>query len=455
MRQFRLPTLLGLLVLVLGTAAGVVLVQNRQIFRTTAAPGEVPQKIRTTDTTDTSFTVSWITDEPTTGFVAYGTSTSLGQASQGTESSTIHYIQVKNLKPNTSYFFKIGSGKNTFDNQGSPYQVKTGPTLATPPPTDIIFGSVTAASGRVVPRAIVLATLPGATTVSGLTTAEGKFSISLSTARTTNLSSYAAYNPQSEKFEILVQADADQKDQTATAKVLTGGARPVPPITLGKNHDFTNLPPLQGGNLPKSQVNLPEDQAQPAQSGFSVEEISGGPSQKINIQLQSPGDKEEINTKKPQFVGTGTPGTKFTIIVESQDTYSGEVTVGKNGSWSWSPPDNLEPGEHTVTLSWKDTGGQTRIARRKFTVLLAGESGIPAFTASPSGSTKTPRPTPTVKPTSAPLASPSASPQGRVSMPSTESGVPVSGNLTPSLGILIMGIILLVVGIFIPRTKFF
>lgn len=470
MRQVKLPTILVLMLLVLGVAVGVVLVQTRQVFKAAADPSEIPQQVKITDITEKSFVVSWVTEKPTLGFISYGTSESLGtvanQKSPPSQNSLVHRVIIENLKPATNYFFKVGSGKNTFDKNGQPYQVKTAPGLSSIPQTDIIFGTVNTPSGTPASGAVVYATVPGATTLSSLTDEGGKWTIPLSTARNINLSSFAPYNPQTEIIDIMVQGGGSQ---IASAKVATSGARPVPPITFGKTHDFTKLPPLPEGGTPKSEINLPDEATGSSiapQSGFSLEELGTTATSKAGvIKLTTPKDKETINTDKPQFTGSGTPGTSFTIKVESEATYSAKITVGKDGSWSWSPPKDLSPGEHTVTLSWKDEAGQTKTTKRSFTVLAAGTSSIPSFTASPSGSATSSAkaspppaggPSPTVKPKASPppAGGPTATPSGKVSLPSTSSGVPVAGSLTPSFAVFIMGLVLLLAGIFLPKTKF-
>lgn len=452
MRQTKLPTILGLVLLIVGVAAGVVLVQTRQVFKIAASPQNSPREVKITDIKDRSFVVSWVTEKETTGYVSYGTGKSLGSIAneKSSQPSLVHYVTLENLKPETTYFFKVGSGKNTFDKNGQPYQTKTGPELSSPPQTDVVFGTVNTPTAAAASGVVVYANLGGAVTLSSLTDANGKWTIPLSTARTANLSSYTTYNGQQDTLEIFVQAGS----QIATARVLTGSSRPVPPITLGKNHDFTNIGPIPQGGLPKSEINLPEEGTEPQipQSGFSLDGLGSQATEAAKVTLTTPKSKEKVNTDKPQFVGTGTPGTSFTIKVESPQSYQSQVTVGQNGSWTWSPPKNLSPGEHTVSVSWKDEKGQTKEIKRGFTVLAAGESGLPAFSASPSGAVATPTPspqpspkaspTPTPKPAKTPTPEPKASP------------LPEAGGLTTSLAILIMGLVLLLAGIFLPKTKF-
>lgn len=449
MRDKRIPTVLGLLILAIGVVAGVFLVQSRQLFSPAAAPEETPQQIRITNISDKSFTVSWVTESRTQGFVSYGRSADLGSVAQDQNPAAafLHHIEVTGLSPTTTYFFKVGSGKNIFDNDGEPYRVTTATSLGSVPSSDIIFGSVQDANGESAQGAIVYLTASGISPLSATVDSSGNWTIPLSTALSLNLSSYATYD-EATRLQIFVQAG---EGQFASATVLVAGARPVPPIILGQTHDFTTLKPTDSGEVPTSKLELPEKQESQG-SRFTFEEETRPASTKVEI--TSPNEQEEVNTTRPSFVGTGTPGTTFTITVESPVTLSDEVTVGASGNWTWAPPENLEPGEHTVTITYQDEGGIMRTLQRSFTVLAADTSDLPSFTASPSA-TATASPSGSPSPATggaSPSPSPTATPAARTSIPSTEGGVPTPGNLTATLGLFIMGIVLLLAGLFLPKV---
>lgn len=453
-KQHKLPTIIAIIILVLGVASGVFLVQREKFFETPASPEETPQQVRITNLGNDSFTVSWVTSKATPGFVSYGTSAGALDltAQQGTllpNTSLVHSVLVSNLNPTTTYFFKIGSGNNLFDNSGQPYQITTAPIVLQPPQPDIIFGTINNSSGTPAKSTIVYITVAGVTPLSVLTDDKGNWTVPLSTARSSDLKNYASYNKQTSIVEIFAQGGGDQ---FATAKVKTGSSHPVPNITLGKNHDFTDLEPVSGeGDLPESQLELPE--LPERSSGFSGIEAATGGSSTTTVALLSPKTGESVNTSKPQFSGTGTPGVVLTIIVESTTPLTGTVTVPQSGQWQWTPPQTLEPGNHKAMISWKDASGKTQTLERSFVVLAQGSSSIPSFTASESGAIATASPTPSPSPS--PTASPSASPSARVSLPSTESGVPVSGDLTPLFTSIIMGVILILAGLFLPKLKVF
>lgn len=460
-KQHKLPTIVALLVLILGIVAGIYIIRQRQSLTSLANPEEAPKEVRITNITDKSFTVSWVTNTETTGFIAYGKSTSLGATtSPETKPALVHHVSIPALTPETTYHFKVASNNNLFENGSSPYNTKTAPALSSIPSPFVISGSVNISAGVPSPDILVYVTVPGTTPLSTTTDNSGRWSLPLSTARNASLSAYTAYTPTS-ILEIFAQAG---KNRFATAKIQAGSARPVPPIILGKTHDFSDIKPLAGDGVPVSQFDIP--------TGSEVEEVQPTPtpipsptpaaSQKTVI-VTSPKQSEKINSTKPSFLGTGTPGLVFTIKVESEVPQTAQVTIDKNGKWTWTPPNQLTAGNHALTLTWKDNVGKTQTSNRNFTVLASGTSSDPAFTASGSAqvATPTPSPSPTPKATATPSATPKASPSpspatssGKAAV-STQSAVPVSGSLTATLSAIIMGIVLILLGLFLPRTRVF
>jgi len=154
-----------------------------------------------------------------------------------------------------------------------------------------------------------------------------------------------------------------------------------------------------------------------------------------NLDISNPKTGEELSTKRPDFFGTAKPGSNLKIEVHSPIAINGTASVNNDGSWNWSPTQDLAPGEHTITV----TDDNNNVITRKFTV-LAAESNT-AFSASSSANVATPTstptpsksitPTPTISPTSPPTATPIP-----VVKPSTSSGVPRSGDNLPTIMLL-------------------
>src|SRR3972149_3701031 len=121
MKPSKIPTIIGVVLLIVGLGAGVLLVQNRQIFRLGASQESIPKDVRITNTTDTSFTVSWTTEREVLGFISWGDNENSLTRTEEDEvgaPGVTHTLSVKSLTPQTEYFFKINSGGTEYDNNG-------------------------------------------------------------------------------------------------------------------------------------------------------------------------------------------------------------------------------------------------------------------------------------------------------------------------------------------------
>ncbi len=458
-KSLRLPTILGLLLVLGAIVGGVMLIKQGPTLFIKASPSLMPNQLKVTNITDTSLAISWVTEQATSGFIKYGTDNNLtftatddrDQLSGKTGEFFTHHVTLKNLKPTTNYLFKIGSGNKLFDNNGQPYQITTAPTpKGSPPPNDVAYGTVVDQNGNPVEGAIVYLSLANTNPSSALTKSSGSWVIPLNLVLSADLNSWASYDKQASIEEIFVQAGPLG---TATAVATTKNDSPMPKIILGQNFDFRQIAEEKPQSTPTPQKT---EQEATSASKFNVEQTAT-PSATSAAQLKilNPEPNEKINTQKPEFLGIGPAGETLTITVESPATYSGTIKVDSQGNWRWTPPANLEPGEHKLTVSYKDKDGVIQKITRTFVVLAAGGSELPAITATPSA-TSTPSATPSATPTPTKTASPSPTPtstaSARVSMPSTETGVPSSGYLTPTFLVFIMGISLIFLGLFIKKA---
>jgi len=464
----RIPTILGLLLLVAGLGAGLYLV-GRATIVPKASAGEDPEEIKITNLTENQLTVSWTTDLDTSGFVKMGSNpsdldmTAADDRDQLTGSVglfTTHHVTIKELRPDTDYYFKIGSGSKEIlfgDSAGRAYSIKTPSVLGTPPPSDTVYGKILKSDNSPGEGSIVYLTLPGATAVSALAKTDGNWALPLSTSRTEDLSAYVEYDRQATTITMFVQAGSAGTSQAVT---VTANDAPVPNISLGQTYDFRNERPedqleevVDGGELPPGAdlgngniLNVPVDDTEVEvdfddKEKFSFGDIGSSSKTKpdestFELEILNPEDEgEEIASTKPEIFGTSPKNVTLTITVESPTTYSDTISVDDDGLWEWTPPDNLEPGEHTVTVSYEDEQGVLQKIARNFVVkaAAAGGSDLPSFEATPAASQPGGQATPS--------ATPSAPP--RVTQPATDSGVPVAGILTPTLLMVILGLSLI------------
>lgn len=382
----RIPTIFGLLILVAGLIAGIYLVGNKQILSSKAGPTSVPRNVKITNVMSNSLSISWTTDVPVTGYVKYSedpkkVTTPAGDArdqiSGTSQSYKNHYVNVNNLKANTTYYFAIVTGPQTYNDSGKPFQVKTGPQVASKA-EDIISGKVVSEGGTAVNGALVYFETDQGGALSTTTKSDGTWRLDLSTARNED-GQTIEYDASASLLLIFVQSESSG---TATAIAEIAKAKPVPDIVLGKNQSFVE-------ELAELGI---EEQTQIATEGFgalaslpapAVEMSASGSSEVVIINPVVEG--EMLGTQTPEFLGTGKPGTTLTITVHSDTEQTGVVEVNTDGTWNWTPPNDLEVGEHTITVSYVNQNGDTQEVTKTFMVLAAGDvAGLPAFTATPS-----------------------------------------------------------------------
>lgn len=360
----KMPTLLGLFFLLLGIAVAQVIVQRQNIFAPKASPEQRPEEVRITNITDKSLSISWITSQPSQGFVAYGKTKSLGATLDSDQSAYVHHLTIDNLAANTTYFFKVNTGSAT--SSSKLYSVKTGQKISLLPTSDIVFGTLFDQQNRPVSSTLIYLTAPGITPLSAVTDVKGKWTIPFSQARKTDLSSWATYDKNNTLVEIFAQAG---NGKFSSAKVATGATRPVPAMQLGQSHDFTNLKPLEDGKAPVSELDISLGQTPSPALSTPPSPVSGF----------------SKTIAQAKAVPSPSPASKKTL----------------------QPSPALSP--------------------------------VPKASSAPS-----PKPSPKPSPIQA---------MGGTSVNKTTEGtLPSAGNLTATAFVFIMGIILVVVGLFVPQT---
>ncbi|MDO8487726.1 MAG: fibronectin type III domain-containing protein [bacterium] len=428
-REITIPTILGILMSVLGMGAGIWFL--REPIRSTvfASVEEEPSEVLISNITDTSFAVSWVTQKAASGYIQYGetdpnlvVSDDRDQSGGSVENYFTHLVTLQGLKPTTKYNFRIGSGGSKYDQEGQLYGVTTGLGLGSPPAADVAYGQVLAASGEPAEGALVYATLAGAVPQVALVNSGGAWVVPLSTVRSADLTSFAAYDLQASQINIRVAAGP-----MGAASVVTTTAEdsPVPVITLGQSYDYTSTAETTGE----------EDTGEETLSGGESKLSDLGPSTpSATLSILSPKPAEEVNSTQPEVIGRGPANTEVTITINSETAITDTVQTDANGKFSYTVPEGLTPGTHTITISGL-VDGIIKTVTRSFVVKAAGESNVPAFTATPSA---------TIKPSPTPKASPTAPP--RVANPSTASGVPTSGSTSPTIILIVMGFMLMLSG---------
>lgn len=179
--KFKIPTLLGLGVILIGIAAGVFLVLREQTFLSSAALTESPQSIEETNIEDSSASISWHTASPTPAFVTFGQNDPKEQTvrddrdTKQLQPHLVHYVTLKNLLPKTNYKYRIISGTTSSEvldfTTGSPISSQSG--------FQPVIGSVLDGQ-QPLDEGIAFLSVSGATIQSALIKSSGNFLIPIS-----------------------------------------------------------------------------------------------------------------------------------------------------------------------------------------------------------------------------------------------------------------------------------
>jgi hypothetical protein len=156
MQEKKNSNLIIFALLILALPLIVIAVLIVQSFTAKAGQALQPQQVVFSNVSGTSATVSYITQESTTGIASASSGGSSGSGSdyrdQGTQGNyKIHYIVINNLQPNNSYAVNITSGGQAFTDPE--WVVKTPPLseqIGTPSPLKGKFAGLTSVTEGVV-----------------------------------------------------------------------------------------------------------------------------------------------------------------------------------------------------------------------------------------------------------------------------------------------------------------
>ena len=434
-QEKRIPTILGLFLLLTALFTGVILTSRVSNFSPRASGNCDPTNLQITNITHNSASISFTTSKECSATININNRT-IGDFrfidnKQEAFPSQIHYFEITDLEKENSYHFSVISGGKNYDLPE--YQIETGyqPNQQTSSAT-LAWGKILDSNHNPSKEAILYLNIPGASPLSAVVTSSGNWHIPLSTSFNEAKTNW--FTPEENIEENIIVIAPNQSSTQIVNN--TSNNDPVPDIIIGQNDFFTSQntsETQQVGDLP-----------------VVGDELSS--EKKLNI--NNPKDNEIISTQKPQFFGTAPLNSEITIKVESPVTLNGQVDTDEDGIWQWEVPQDLSPGEHTITVTSTDKdSGLIETISHKFTVLAS--DGDTNFTASPSAQTNTPTPTqaPTATPTLIPTQAPTATPiVTRVEKPDTSSGVPQTGATLPTL-ITIFAAITLMSTAFIFNSK--
>lgn len=457
-KQRRIPTILALFIIFAGLGTALYLDRNPQTLSSLARSESIPEDIHISNVTDSSFTVSFITSNPTTGGIQVVSTGQKLTILDDLDSDNVvrprktHLMTAKNLSEQTSYSIKIVTGDRSCKQERfcpTLTQV-TAPKLANPLTIPPLRGSVFTDNKKPANTALVYGQVGKNALLSTRADSQGLWAIPLTNLHTNDLSAHAIVSDE-DLIQITVKLSPNE---IATAVVDIKSVRqnfPVPEMIIGNSYNYVNL---------SSKRNLYAKNVNQSVLGTSQEISTSAPTTTPNkiysTNILFP--KQDFDTtpdSRPRIRGTGIAGTQILITVNSI-AQTGKITVGRDGTWNWRPPKELPPGIHHLSISTYDERKNLVTQTRSFIVLKSGEQVLGESTPSASLTpTDTPAPSFTPIPTAlttltpmppSPTASPTSIPSPTNLPPATEAPPPRSGSIQPALYILGGGASLLLIG---------
>ena len=432
-KEKKIPTILAVLILFIAIFATVYLNKFKTSFTSKANTDCSPINIQITNLTHQSADLSFLTSQGCLVNLSINNQLVLDsfQSVNQNQKTKIHYFQVDGLKQSSTYQYTlIANGKEI---ENSQLIIETLDQLNQPiPDSNLAWGKILLPSLEPASIAIIYLNIPGATLMSSFVTSEGNWNIPLSVSYNNQKNSWFI-PPENIEEEIIVLS---QDGQTMLLTSNTSSNNPVPDIIIGQGFLSKENKTSSLGNFPAIQTK------QEVEKEFSI----------IN-----PQDGEFLSTQQPEFFGTAPKGVVLKIKLHSKQEFNSQIESDSNGNWRWSPDRSLSPGQHNITLNFFNpkTGLEESITK-KFIVLAAQDN--PGFTASSSAQpsntpipptsvptqipTSIPSPSSTPKPSLTPTRKPSSTPTItiRTAKPSTDSQVPTTGSILPTVLPLIFSI---------------
>lgn len=383
-----MPTLFAFLLLFISIWVTSYLIQTGVIFVGRATPDKTPQNLKIANITDSSFTVTFTTNEKTSGALSveevgknsYVVFDDRNKKTGDQNEFYSHYITVSDLQPEMPYNFTIIADGENYLNDDQKYFVRTGTKVSEIPPSQKpIVGKGLLPDGKEASDTIVEIKIQGAQLVTALTSDNGGFIIPTNSIRKEDLNGYLKLSS-----ETLITILLRRQNLSSTIKTLFKNAESLESLTLTQDYNFTDIEDVEVSTK-ASELRAP-----------SPKIVSGV------VRISTPKENESFVDSRPLFRGTALPNQKVKIKIESEVIVD-EVTADANGLWSYRPPKAISPGQHKITIETIDSFGVSKILTQNFTVFASGsqvaESATPSATPI---STPTPTTSPKTTPTSTP-----------------------------------------------------
>ena len=380
----EIPKLLGGLLVVLVMIAGVLF--SRQGSSLSVAPeATIVTQYEVGNVSASAVTIFWRTNTKTDSYIAWGQKPSQLDSKMFDAGSTAgdpthnHSVTIKNLMPDTTYFYQIKDGRHVLGNKRSVYQVVTAKKSGAISSLQPIYGTVKTESDSPVKNAVVI--LKSAKIIPQIASvkADGTFLFSLC----------CTLNGKRKLVELTSKDELDMTliDEDGNALVVQDTVKNM----LAQSTSFVVGSQYSRVDAGGAKIEEPVEQtfARPTIAP-SVPEVTLGvvPDDVVLGVTDAPKSFDILYPFEGASISSGRPLIKglapAASIIELQ--FLKKVTGGKknppqfmrartdeNGKWNGSPVTALLPGDYTITALVEGTQ-RTEAITREFYIQKSGEA---------------------------------------------------------------------------------
>lgn len=323
-----------------------------------------------TNISPSQLSIVWKTSEPVESFILFGTSPDnlISKAEdklyEKNKKSFYHYATLKNLNPNTEYFFGIKVKNKLIGKGDTPFKFKT-PPMFTPSKKPPLISRILDENGRGLSNKIIILQIEGAFPLSTVTGEKGEFVIPLS---------------------LIFDKDGKKKIEISEKENFELRVLEESLLVRGSLEEFLNFSsPLISGREYFFKKSSESDEF------VNREKIRKG---NYSVILIYPQESAVISNLRPLIKGKGVPYEEVLVYIEGKKSIVLRTRVDKDGYWQADLPFRLDPDKYIIRVKTVDKEGKDVEILRDFRITKGGESVLAESTPS-----ATLEPTPTIGPT--------------------------------------------------------
>lgn len=306
----------------------------------------VINKLTVGNITANSAIVYWRSEKEATGWVIYGTEknklnmVALDERDLNDKKNQYknHYVSLRNLKENTTYFFAIVNNSQIIDNNKQFFTFKTLTNNSQIKNLSLAYGKVVNNNNLPIKEAVVSLTYNKKDYFLTLTKSSGEWVVPINIIENTQI-------PKEIFIEII-----SEKGETSSIVADIKNINPLPKnIIIGNNYEF---------------VENEEKVLSLIDQNFKNQE---------EVEIFYPLENAVIAGRKPLIKGRAAPNAEVSLIIEGLKNFFAKLKSNSDGLWSYTAPALLPIGRYKLKIITKDKNNNEIVKERIF--YIKGSSG--------------------------------------------------------------------------------